>query len=104
MSQMCLEDVEQVVNETLEELGLTRNSFRTIRLHEDYIAVEFAAFDEEWTIETIRENFIELKERFGWQWINLETDANRIVVSMEKEKRITVCAPPLPRRQAMLVN
>jgi len=104
---MHLEDIEQVINQTLEDLMLGRGSFRRMTTAEDFVQIEFAALaDDEEVVEQIRDNFHDLAERFGWKHCRVYRDgACRIEVTMKKDgPYLQFLTPKMPRRQPMLLE
>jgi hypothetical protein len=104
---MYLEDIEQVINQTLEELFLGRGSFRRMITDPDFVRIEFAALaDDDSVIETIRENFQDLVDRFGWKHCRVYRDGScRVEVTLKKDgPYLQFLTPKMPRRQPMLLE
>ena len=104
---MHLEDIEQVINQTLEDLSLGRGSYRRMTTAEDFVQIEFAALaDDEEVVETIRDNFHDLAERFGWKHCRVYRDGTcRVEVTMKKDgPYLQFLTPKMPRRQPMLLE
>lgn len=103
---MCLEDIEQVINLTLDELLLGHGSFRRMVTTEDFVQLEFAALaDDDDVVETIRENFQDLAKRFGWRHCRVYREgACRVEVTLKKDgPYLQFLTPKMPRRQPLLL-
>jgi hypothetical protein len=102
---MCLEDIEQVINLTLDELMLGHGSFRRMTTTLDFVQIEFAALaDDDEVVETIRENFQDLAQRFDWKHCRVIRDgACRVEVTMKKDGPLRLLTPKMPRRQPLLL-
>ena len=104
---MYLEDIEQVINETLEELMLGRGSLRWITRGEDFVQIEFAALaDDDEVVGTIRDNFRDLAERYGWKHCRVNIEGkNSVYVTMKRDgPYLQFLTPKMPRRQPMLLE
>ena len=99
-------DLDQEIDRTLDQLGLGSSSVRMCAEHEDFVALEFAAFaDDDTVLDTIRENFRRLAERCCWKHCRVYHEgANRVTVTMRRDgPYLGFLSPPLPDRQKSLL-